>query len=88
MHKNGTKKNRKISNKSNKEYKERKSKKSTRHNVTIYNKTFRNFKPKCYKKGHYILDEINRFENMTEEARRDNKRKADARKNNKTKLNK
>ena len=46
MHKNGTKKNTKISNKRNKnnkskkEYKGKKTK-STRHNVTTYNKTFR-----------------------------------------------
>jgi|LauGreStaDraftv2_3_1035109.scaffolds.fasta_scaffold00808_4 hypothetical protein len=88
MHKNGTKKNIKISNKSKKsnknkkEYKGKKSK-STRHNVTTYNKTFRNFKPKCYIKGQYILDEINRFKQMTEETKRDNNRRASARKKDK-----
>uniref|UniRef100_A0A6C0IFG9 Uncharacterized protein n=1 Tax=viral metagenome TaxID=1070528 RepID=A0A6C0IFG9_9ZZZZ len=87
MHKNGTKKNIKISNKSKsnkskREYKGQKSK-STRDNVTTYNKTFRNFKPKCYKKGKYILDEINRFKQMTQETKRDNNRRASARKKDK-----
>ena len=85
MHKNGTKKNTKISNKNNKSKKEYKGKKSksSSNNVIKYNKTFRNFKPKCLKKGHYILDEINRFKKMTQETRRDNKRRASARKKDK-----
>jgi len=84
MHKNGTKKNIKISNKSKKDYKRKKTRSVTNSEIK-YNKTFRIFKPKCYKKGHYILDEINRFKKMTEETRRDNNRRATARKNDKMK---
>jgi len=40
------------------------------------NKTIRNFKPKCCKNGHYILDEIYRFNQMTEDTRLENKRRA------------